>query len=104
MRAEQRRLAKAIALADDVPELVVELQQRTGRIQNLEAQLIAARRTPAELAALIDRVEANVRTNVAKLREALGDEADRREVFQAMFPDGLSFEPTRTPDGARQIW
>jgi hypothetical protein len=21
-----------------------------------------------------------------------------------MFPDGLSFEPTRTPDGARQIW
>jgi hypothetical protein len=21
-----------------------------------------------------------------------------------MFPDGLTFEPARTPDGARQIW
>jgi hypothetical protein len=96
VRAEQKRLARAIALSDDVPELVVELQQRIGRILNLEAQLIAAKRTPAELAALIDRVEANVRTNVAKLRDALTDEADRREVFQALFPDGLSFEPTRT--------
>jgi site-specific DNA recombinase len=104
VRAEQKRLAKAVALSDEVPELVVELQQRSARIHNLEAQVIAAKRTPAELAALIDRVEANVRTNVAKLRESLADEADRREVFQAMFPDGLSFEPTRTPDGSRQIW
>lgn len=60
VRVEQKRLAKAVALSDDVPELVVELQQRFGRIQNLEAQLIAARRTPAELASLVDRVEAHV--------------------------------------------
>jgi hypothetical protein len=52
---------------------------------NLEAQLIAARRTPAELAALIDRVEANVRANVAQLRQALVDQSDLREVFQTMF-------------------
>lgn len=32
-RAEQKRLAKAIALADDVPELVVELKKRSARIQ-----------------------------------------------------------------------
>lgn len=104
LRAEQKRLAKAVALSDDVPELVVELTQRSARIQNLEAQVIAARRTPAELTALIDRVEANVRTGFAKLRESLAHEADRREVFRAMFPDGLSFEPSRTPDGSRQIW
>jgi DNA invertase Pin-like site-specific DNA recombinase len=104
VRAEQKRLAKAVALSDDVPELVVELQQRSVRIQNLTAQLIAAKRTPAELAALIDRVEANVRANVVRLRQALVDQADLREVFQAMFPDGLTFEATRTPDGARQIW
>jgi site-specific DNA recombinase len=70
-RAEQKRLAKAVALPDDVPELVVELQQRSARIQNLEAQLIAAKRTPADLAALVKRVEANVRTNIASLRSAL---------------------------------
>ena len=29
---------------------------------------------------------------------------DRRAVFQAMFREGLSFEPPRTPDDARQIW
>lgn len=104
VRAEQKRLAKAVALADDVPELVAELQQRSARIQNLEAQLIAARRTPGELAALIDRVEANVRANVARLRQALVDQADLREIFQAMFPDGLTFEPARTPDDSRQIW
>jgi site-specific DNA recombinase len=104
VRSEQKRLAKAIALSDEVPELVVELQQRSARIQNLEAQLIAARRTPAELAALIERVERNVRYNVAKVRQALADEGDRREVFQAMFPSGLTFEPTRTPDNSRQIW
>jgi hypothetical protein len=47
VRAEQKRLAKAVALSDEVPELVVELTQRLARIQNLEAQLIAAKRTPA---------------------------------------------------------
>lgn len=104
VRAEQRRLAKAVALSDDVPELVVELHQRSARIQNLEAQLIAAKRTPAELATLVDRVEANVRANVARLRQSLADQADLREVFLAMFPNGLTFEPARTPDGERQIW
>ena len=86
VRSEQKRLAKAVALADDVPELVAELQQRSARIQNLEAQLIAARRTPTELAALVDRVEAKVRTNIRSLREALADQADLGEVFQTMFP------------------
>jgi site-specific DNA recombinase len=104
VRAEQKRLAKAVALADDVPELVTELQQRSARIQNLEAQLIAAKRTPAEFAALVDRVEANVRANVAALRRSLADQSDLRDVFLAMFPHGLTFEPARTPDGARQIW
>lgn len=104
LRTEQKRLAKAVALSDDVPELVVELQQRSARIQNLQAQLIAARRTPAELASLVDRVEANVRANVARLRESLADQADLRQVFQSMFPSGLTFAPARTPDGSRQVW
>lgn len=106
VRAEQKRLAKAVALSDEVPELVVELQQRSARLQNLEAQVLAAKRTPAEceLAELVDRVEANVRANVTSLREALAEQTDLREVFQAMFPRGLTFEPARTPDGSRQIW
>ena len=33
VRAEQERLAKAVALADDLPELVTELRQRNVRIQ-----------------------------------------------------------------------
>jgi hypothetical protein len=104
VRVEQKRLAKAVALSDDVPELVAELQQRSARIQNLNAQLIAAKRTPAELAALAQRVEENVRANIRSLREELAAQVDLREVFQAMFPDGLTFEAARTPDGSRQIW
>ena len=104
VRAEQKRLARAVALSDDVPELVAELQQRSARIQNLNAQLIAAKRTPAELAALAQRVEENVRANIRSLREALATQVGLREVFQAMFPDGLTFEAARTPDGSRQIW
>lgn len=104
VRAEQKRLAKAIALADDVPELVAELRQRSARIQHLQAQVIAAKRTPAELAAVMDKVEANVRANVANLSQGLADPGDLREVFQSMFPNGLTFEPARTPDGSRQIW
>jgi site-specific DNA recombinase len=104
VRAEQKRLAKAVALSDEIPELVVELHQRSARIQNLEAQLIAAKRTPSELAALVERVESNVRAKTRSLREALSEQTDLREVFQAMFPGGLTFEPARTPDGARQIW
>jgi hypothetical protein len=94
------------SLATEARPLAAFGGQGAGRLlrTDVEAQLIAARRTPAELAALIDRVEANVRTNVAHLRQALVGQADLREVFQAMFPDGLTFEPARTPDGSRQIW
>ena len=67
-------------------------EHRSARIQSLQAQLIAARRTPAELASLVRRVEANVRVNVARPRESLADQANLREVFQAMFPSGLTFD------------
>ena len=36
--------------------------------------------------------------NAHRLRE------DLREVFPALFPDGLRFTPARVPDGERQIW
>lgn len=36
VRVEQKRLAKAVALSDDVPELVMELQQRSARIRTLK--------------------------------------------------------------------
>jgi site-specific DNA recombinase len=104
VRIEQKRLAKAVAMADDVPELVSELHQRSSRIRSLEAQLLAARRTPKELASIVDRVEATVRSNVADLQNALRDQKDLRHVFQALFPSGLTFTPAREPDGTRQIW
>lgn len=103
-RAEQKHLAKAIALADDVPELVTELRQRSARIQILEAQVIAAKRTPTELINLIDKIETIVRGNLRALRASLDHPTDLREVFGAMFPTGLTFAASRTPDGQRQIW
>jgi hypothetical protein len=104
LRVEQKRLAKAVALADDVPELVAELRQRAARIQHIEAQILSARRAPSDLDALVAQVEAASRTKLADLRTALLNQSDRREAFLALFPVASRFSPTRTPDGARQVW
>ncbi len=103
-RSEQRRLAKAVALSDEIPELVAELEQRSARMRNLEAQLISARRSPAEVASLLERVERAVREDIQTLKSALAEQDDLGAVFRAMFPLGLTFAPARAPDGSRQIW
>ena len=87
-----------------VPELVAELRQRAARIQHLEALILSAKRTPDDLDALVKEVEASSRAKLLDLRAVLADEQDRRKAFLALFPNGLSFSPTRTPDGKRQVW
>jgi len=101
---EQKRLAKAVAMSDDIPELVTELKQRLARVKHLEAQIAVARRTPEELSKLNGRIEKSVKARAADIRGALADRRDLREILLALFPRGLQFTPTRTPDGARQIW
>lgn len=103
-RAEQKRLAKAVAMADDVPELIGELKKRTALIQNLEARIIGAKRTPKDLASLVTKIEFGARARLADLRNALAEQRDLREVFLALFPSGLTFTPSRTPDGSRAVW
>ena len=103
-RAEQKRLAKAVAMADDVTELVSELKKRTALIHHLEAQILAAKRTPEDLAALITKIETGARAKLADLRSALAEQRDLREVFLALFPEGLTFTPARTVDGERAVW
>lgn len=71
-RTEQKRLARAVALTDDVPELVGYASESP----QLEAQLIAAKRPPEDLAKLVTQVESSARSKLADLRSAL---SDRRE-------------------------
>lgn len=104
VRTEQKRLAKAVALADDVAELASELKRRNDLIANLEAQVLAAKRTPDEVASLVTQIEAAARKRLRELRETLAERRDLRSVFLALFPDGLTFSPARTPDGARRVW
>jgi hypothetical protein len=63
-----------------------------------------AKRMPVELVALVERIEDSARRKLSNLRAALTDQRDLREVFLALFPSGLQFTSTRTPDGARQVW
>jgi hypothetical protein len=95
LRAEQRRLARAVATAgDDIPELVAELRLRSDRIRRLEADLSAARRSPAMVADVLARAETVARAKLGDLRTALdADLPAMREVFQALFPEGLTFRP-----------
>ena len=104
VRAEQRRLAKAVALADDVAELASELKKRNQLITNLNARIIAAKRTPDDVVALVSKIDTNARERLRDLRAALADRRDLREVFLALFPDGLTFTAARTPNESRQIW
>ena len=97
-RAQQRRLAKAVALADNVPELASELNQRTARIEHLQVQIATARRTPDEVVALMASVEATCRQRLTDLRAALTDPSDVREIFLALFPDGLILTPEWAED------
>lgn len=102
-RTQQKRLAKALALVDDVQELASEIKERAARIQHLEARLLSARRTPDQSARLLARVESVTRTKLADLRGSLSQPEDLRAVFLALFPDGLKFTPARSA-GGRQVW
>jgi hypothetical protein len=53
---------------------------------------IGARRTPKELAEIIDRVEATAARTAAICTRALRDKKDLRHVFHALFPSGLSVQ------------
>jgi DNA invertase Pin-like site-specific DNA recombinase len=101
---EQKRLARAVAMSDEIPELMTELKQRLNRMRNLEAQIAATRRTPAELVTLIDQVEASVKERLADVRASLADRRDLRELLLGLFPRGLLFSPARTPDNSRAVW
>jgi hypothetical protein len=90
-------------MSDEIPELMTEPKQRLNRMRNLEAQIAAARRTPAELAALIDQVEASVKERLADVRASLADRRDLRELLLGLFPRGLLFSPARTPDNSRAV-
>ncbi len=48
-------------MTDDVSDLVSELKKRTARIQHLDAQVAAAKRTPDDLAALVTKIETSAR-------------------------------------------
>jgi septal ring factor EnvC (AmiA/AmiB activator) len=104
LRAEQKCLARAVATAGaDIPELVAELRVRNDRIRRLEADLAASRRTPDMVADVLAHAEAAARAKLADLRTALtADLPAMREVFQALFPEGLTFRPA--PNTPRRVW
>lgn len=102
VKAEQRRLTQAVAIAADVPELIAELRQRAVRVRSLENQIATLRRAPAELRALMDQAEATVRERLTSVRSTLLSGGDLRDVFVRLFPDGLVFHPDRIGD--RQVW
>ncbi len=103
MRAEQRRLARAIAMIEDAPELLSELTRRRSRIRRLETQLAEAKRTPTSKSKLVRDIEASVQDKLRHLdRVMLHDREGLRDVFLAAFPDGLLFTSGQKND--RRVW
>ncbi len=92
LRAEQRRLAAAVASAPDVSELIAEMRKRGERIRILEAELAVAQRAPSIKANLLAKLRTEARAKAAQMRAILSDPRDAdaaRDVFKALFPEGL---------------
>lgn len=102
VRAEQKKLAKAVAISDDIPELVSQMKRGAKRIAQLEGQLVASRRAPAELATLMRKMEKDAYERLEKIQATLADPAQLRQVFLSAFPEGFQMSPRH--DGARAGW
>lgn len=104
LRAEQRKLAKAVGLSDDIPELVAELERRSARIRTLEMQLEAAERAPEEIAGIIRGAQETAVAKLQNLQEALSRREALRDVFLTLFPEGLTFTPAWVENRSRRVW
>jgi hypothetical protein len=96
--AEVRRDVEAQMPAALEKELVSELRQRSARIQHLEVQVEAARRTPEQVTSIIETIVASCQKRLGDLKKALADRAHLRDVFLALFPDGLTLSPAWAED------
>ncbi len=105
MKTEQRNLARAVAMGTEIPELLAEMNERSARIRQLDAELIAAKRTPEAVSELMADVERSARAKLEALSDTLTYERDTlRELFVALFPEGLVFTPTPRKNGKRRVW
>ncbi len=103
LKSEQRNLARAVAMASEIPELLTEMNQRSARLRRLEADLAAATRGPDENGARVAEVERRAWGMVSRLGETLADDRDTlRDLYLTLFPEGLIFTPTKR--GRRNIW
>ncbi|MCG8417717.1 MAG: recombinase family protein [Proteobacteria bacterium] len=106
LRAQVKKLVRLGALTDDddIPELADELRRVNARVRDLEADLKVAHRLPEQLQALMKKVEETAKAKLADLRTALaGDREATREVFRALFPEGLTFTPA-PKEGKRRVF
>jgi hypothetical protein len=104
VRSEQRNLALAVASGgDSIPELVGEMRRSNERIRVLEADLASARRTPSVIEGILRDTRGNAERALADMRALLQSPADAREVYEALFPQGLVFSEGLSADGSRRV-
>jgi hypothetical protein len=102
LQAEQKRLAKAVAMTDEVAELASALQANAARVKALQAQLGATKRTPLEAADLVAHAKERVAADLQALRDQLDEPEALRQVLLSIVPDGIRLSPARHKN--RGIW
>lgn len=94
LRAEQKRLARAVALSDGIAELVDEPKKRNERIRQVEGDLRAAQAAPVAAKATAASIACEVTATFERLRHGIvGAPEEARAALRALFPRGLYFEP-----------
>ncbi len=103
-RVQIQRLIQLAANTGDEMEMIgAEITARSARIRQLQATHDEASRPQGETLALIDQVEEEARSEVERLQSVLLSDPGSREVYRALFPDGLVFEPFEVNKG-RRVW
>ena len=102
LRCEVARYVEAVGQAPEVTEIVSALRDRRLKLDQVEAEITAARRAPEVVGLQLKRLEREARARVADLRGVLERQPDHaRRIVEMLYPSGLRFTPIETPDGKR---
>lgn len=103
-RAEARNLMRLAArTGDELGIVATEIKQRTDQLRTSVAALERAQRGPETTLEAIDQIEQAAHADLQNLRAALLADPGCRDVYQALFPEGLVFETVEVAP-RHQVW
>jgi len=106
-KAAVQRLVRLGSLAGDdaLGQIASELKDKTALVKRLENQILVASDRPEDVDDAMAEVEEIIRVRLAGFRERLAaNPHGARDVYLALFPEGLTFTPAPGNAKPRKLW